>query len=218
MFGKKQLILRRVKRGFRRKVLDYDNIVNTYYIENNLAFITCNVSDYNEIISKHSVTGYEWLAPEFAQFLEDNANNIPIEYPILLDVCGVSLSNEQKETIRNVIRSYYILKYGNKQQEINSNWRKLLLELMLGAGYMVVSQLFSMDQSTLFGQTGVVLFWFMIWGALDCLFDWRNLVDERSYMAQLAEIKFRFRETFKEVPIPQKATMKIIDDVISNRD
>lgn len=218
MFGKNKLILKKVKRGFRRKVLDYDNIVNTYYIENNLAFISCNVSQYDEVISRHSVPGYEWLNPEFATFIEDNANNIPIEYPIILDMCGLSLTNEQKRTIRNVIRSYYILKYGDIQQKLNSNWRKLLLEVLLGASYMLISSMFSVDQTTLFAQTGVVFFWFMLWGVLDCLFVWRNLLDERSYMAQLAEIKIRYLEKFKEIPLSQAATTMIIDDVIGNRE
>lgn len=218
MRGSNKMILKKIKRGFRRKVLDYDNVVKTYYIDNNLAFISCNVSRYDEIISKHSVSGYEWLDPEFAMFIEDNANNIPIEYPIVLDICGLSLRDDQEEIIRNVVRSYYVLKYGDIQQKLSSNWRKLLLDMLLGAGYLLLSSLLSIDQTTLFAQTGVVFFWFMLWDALDSLFVWRNLLDERSYMAQLAEMKIRFLENYKEIPISQAVTMKIISDVIENEE
>lgn len=79
---------------FKNKKVDIERYVKDYYVENNLAYISVNVNCYEDIISKYSVVGYEDLNQDFVNYLEENAEYIPLEYPIVLEITGTRFSKE----------------------------------------------------------------------------------------------------------------------------
>ena len=81
--------------------LDYR--IKRDYIRNGIATIPCSISDYSDVISSYSVKGYETLDPGFVDFLKDSAGTIPEEYPLVLNIVGPGLSQEEKKTIEEVI-------------------------------------------------------------------------------------------------------------------
>ncbi|MBR2546489.1 MAG: hypothetical protein IKE93_10040, partial [Erysipelotrichaceae bacterium] len=93
----KRYRLEKNKKSFRKMKIDYYRYVKDFYLEDGLAYISCNVNDYNDIINPYSVEGYEWLNESFARFVESNAEYIPVEYPIVLEICGKNFSDQQKE-------------------------------------------------------------------------------------------------------------------------
>ena len=55
------------KRRIRKMKIDYNRYVKDFYLEDGIAVISCNVSDYYDIIDRYSVEGYEWLNEHFAR-------------------------------------------------------------------------------------------------------------------------------------------------------
>ena len=86
MFFTKRKSRRQIQnlRKLSRKNVDLGKFVKDFYVEKGLAYISCNVSGYNDIIDRYSVKGYEWVEESFARFVEENAIYIPPEYPLYL--------------------------------------------------------------------------------------------------------------------------------------
>ena len=76
--------LKKNLKQLKKKKIEGERYVKDFYIENDLAFITCNVKRYNDIIDPFSAEGYEWPSHDFVRFVESNAEYIPVEYPIVL--------------------------------------------------------------------------------------------------------------------------------------
>ena len=72
MFFTKRKSRRQIQnlRKLSRKNVDLGKFVKDFYVEKGLAYISCNVSGYNDIIDRYSVKGYEWVEESFARFVE----------------------------------------------------------------------------------------------------------------------------------------------------
>ena len=44
-----------------KKSVDVGKFVKDFYVEKGLAYISCNVNSYYDVIDRYSVKGYEWL-------------------------------------------------------------------------------------------------------------------------------------------------------------
>lgn len=74
------------------------------YIRNGIATIPCRISDYSNLISPYSVKGrFETLNPDFVGYLKEAAELMPEECPLVLNIIGDCLSQEDKKTIEAVI-------------------------------------------------------------------------------------------------------------------
>ena len=194
MSSRKSLRLRKNLKQFSKKRVDISKYVKDFYVDNGLAYISCNVKGYYDIIDPYSVKGYEWLNESFARFLESNAEYVPTEYPIVLEICGCKFTPEQKEKIEETIADYYALKMGDAQMIVEKNRNK---SLVLGAFAFLCSGLLKFVTGIDIGflrEAGTVIFWFFLWEFINCAcFERRDLVEERVEAAQMASIKVTFQ-------------------------
>ena len=207
--------LEKNKRRIRRMKVDYNKYVKDFYLEDGLAIISCNVNGYYDIIDRYSVEGYEWLNDSFARFLESNAFYIPVEYPIVLEICGTKLNRKQREVITETIHDYYELKLGDKQMELNDNTRRIIT-------FMVIAGLFTLlftfvqgwQQDSFVVQFILIMLWFFIWGLSDMVVtDRSELKEEKMAIAQLASTVVRFREEFIDEPYDEFEQEKIYQEL-----
>ena len=202
------------KNRFKNKTVDISRYVRDYYVENNLAYISVNVNSYEDIVSKYSVVGYEDLNQEFVDYIEENAEYIPLEYPIVLEITGTRFSKDKQKIITETISDYYNMKLGETQEELSSNTRFALLLFVLaivtGALYLTVS-------ATQFFSTALELgIWFFAWTFADVFWLERNEIKERKTdYAQLSSMKVIFKEEFVDDDISEKEEKQIIQDIIS---
>lgn len=68
-----------------------------------VAVIPCRISEYSDVISKYSVKGCETLNPEFVDYIREVADFTPDKYPLVLNIVGDCLTQEEKETVERVI-------------------------------------------------------------------------------------------------------------------
>ena len=202
------------KNRFKNKKVDISRYIKDYYVENNLAYISVNVNSYEDIISKYSVVGYEDLNQEFVDYIEENAEYIPLEYPIVLEITGTRFSKERQKTIIEAISDYYNMKLGETQEELSSNSRFSLLLLVLAVISVLLYLRFSMGQ---FFSTALELgIWFFVWTFADIFWLERNEIKERKTdYAQLFSMKVIFKEEFVDDDITEKEEKQIIQDIIS---
>jgi hypothetical protein len=202
------------KNRFKNKKVDIKRYIKDYYVENNLAYISVNVNSYEDIISKYSVVGYEDLNQEFVDYIEENAEYIPLEYPIVLEITGTRFSKERQKTIIEAISDYYNMKLGETQEELSSNSRFSLLLLVLAVISVLLYLRVSMTQ---FFSTALELgIWFFVWTFADVFWLERNEIKERKTdYAQLSSMKVIFKEEFVDDDITEKEEKQIIQDIIS---
>ena len=203
--------LEKNKRRISKMKVDYYKYVKDFYLEDGLAIISCNVTDYYDIINRYSVEGYEWLNEEFARFLESNAFYIPVEYPIVLEICGVKFNRKQRDAIKETLEDYYQLKLGDMQMELNSNTRRIITFFIIAAVFTILALFIrGWNQDSVVSEFVMILLWFFIWGISDMIVtDRSDLKEEKMAVAQLASTVIRFREEFTDEPYDEKEQEKI---------
>jgi len=217
--SKKSLRLKKNLRNFRKKHVDVAKYVKDFYVDNGLAYISCNVNGYDDIIDQYSVRGYEWLNESFARFIESNAAYVPTEYPIVLEICNYRFTAKQKETIEETISDYYALQQGDAQINIEKNNRKniiLVLFIVVGVIAMVLTNSLSIS---VVRESIVVFFWFALWDLLDsAIFERQELVEARVDAAQMANIKVIFKEVYYDAPVSTEKEKEILGEIFSEEE
>ena len=220
MFDRKSRRLRENLKKFRKKSIDLDRFVKDIYVENGLAYISCNVTGYYDIIDRLSVDGYEWINGHFARFVEQNANYIPTEYPIVLEICGHRFTESQKAAIEETIADYYALKMGDTQMALEKNKSRAIFLVILAlifAGFVFVSSRFSGGILNVIVEVVFILFWVFVWELTDCLlFDRRDLKEARTEAAQLASVKVTFKPQFIDEPVKPSEEKAIIREIFED--
>ncbi|MBR3718426.1 MAG: hypothetical protein IKN20_01005 [Firmicutes bacterium] len=217
-FGKKQKSRRQRQnlKNLSKKSVDVGKFVKDFYLEKGLAYISCNVAGFNDIIDRYSVKGYEWLEESFARFVEENAIYIPPEYPIILEICGHRFTKEQQDCIEACILDYYALKMGDVQMSIESNRRRILflaVLMLLFAGIIYVVSLFP-DIPRPLSEAPFVLFWMALWDAAELFFlDGKDLADQKLEAAQLASMKVTFYEKFEDGPAEPEVVQEFLEEI-----
>ncbi|MCR5300787.1 MAG: hypothetical protein K6D92_07875 [Erysipelotrichaceae bacterium] len=205
--------LERNKRQFARKKVDYYKYVKDFYLEDGLAYISCNVKDYYDIIDSRSVEGYEWLDESFAWFIESNAFYIPIEYPIVLEICGKKFTEQQQDTIIETIGDYYELKLGDKQMDLNNNTYRILAVVLFSIIAIIIAMFIrGIRGESIISEISLIMVWFFVWALPDlALFERRDLQEEKTYAAQLASIIVKFKEEFVDEPVNEEEKEEIYE-------
>lgn len=188
--------LKKNLRQLKRKKIEGERYIKDFYIENDLAFITCNVRRYNDIIDPFSSEGYEWPNKDFVRFVESNAEYIPVEYPIVLEINGKTFTENEKNVIRETIHDYYALKMGDAQLAIGANRWKAVTLIITGCLLAVGVDLIARFTTRLpFREAVIMLFWLFLWEGIDCLIlDGRRLREKKTDAAQMANITVSFRD------------------------
>jgi len=190
---------KRVKKNlkkFKNAKFDYAKFVKNYYIEKGHAYITAKVNSIDDIVSRYSVKDYEWINRDFAKYIEDCAYYIPIEESIIVEICGCKFNDEQKETIKRVIKDYFGLKLGDAILEIDTNRRKSIILLVMGIISLFAVMIFSrLNIIETVMELILIIFWFFIWEYGDlAIIDKMKLMEAKLDAGQLSNVKIQFLE------------------------
>ena len=176
-----------------------DSRIKRDYIANGIATIHCRISSYNDIISAYSVKDQESLNLDFIDYLEDSAAPIPDECPLVLNIIGDCLTDDEKKTITDVIRDDFAYRLGNVEKEQTEEFRLFIFMLVgsIVAGIILWLTDF-LDEVP--REIFIVLFWFFG----DRMFEYvfitrRDLKQEKRLAGRLASIKVIFSDTYKKL-------------------
>ena len=217
MFSKrKSARTKRHIKHFKRKRIDYAKYIDDFYLDDGVAYISCNVADMKDIINAYSVKDYEILNSSFVDFIEENSQYIPVEFPIILEICGCKFTKTQQKTITETVADHFSLRLCDAQLELDNNRSKSLRLLVLGI--LSFCGLYALEALHILGGTmqeaADLLFWFFVWEWGDMVWlDRHDLLESKTMAARLASIKVVFREKFKDDHDSQEVTSELIAEV-----
>ena len=185
-------------RLFEQKKSRIDSRIKRDYIENGIATIHCCISGYNDIINTYSAKDQESLNLDFVEFLQDAANPIPDECPLVLNVIGDCLSAEEKKIIAEIIRDDFSYRLGLVEKEQDREF-KMFIFMVIG---LIISGLLlwltlSLDEVP--REIFIVFFWFFGDRMFEYIFiTGRELRKEQRLAGRLASIKVIFSDTYEK--------------------
>lgn len=180
---------------FESRKSNIDSRIRLDYIENGIATVNCCISGYHDVISTYSSKGQESLNFDFVNYLEDSAEPIPDEYPLVLNIIGDCLSDEEKNTIEETIYEVFTYKLGMVEKEQEKESKVFILRIVgsIIAGILLAITAFI---EHLPQEIFVVLFWFFGDRMFQSFFiTRRELRKERRLAGRLASIKVVFSDT-----------------------
>lgn len=191
--NKKKKSLKNLQK-FKSAKFNYAKFVKQYYIDKKEAYISAKVNSLDDIISKYSTKGYEWINPDFAHYIEESAYYIPIEESITIEICGGNFSDEEKELIKKVIKDYFGLKLGDKFLDLDQNKHRSLILLLFGILSLGVFTLFNrVNLISTLSEVILLLFWFFLWEYADLAWIERSEIQlKRIEAGQLSTAKITF--------------------------
>ena len=192
------MIKRKLVRLFelRRGHLDYR--INRDYVRNGIATIPCKISGYSDVINTYSVKGYETLNTEFFEYVTTSAEVTPPECPLVLNIIGDCLSDEEKKTIELVIRDDFAYDLGMVEKD-EKRHKKFFLIMFIGLFVTGVILRLTEAVPELPRELVFILFWFMGEYLCDYIFlTGYDLRRERRLAGRLASIKVVFSESYEK--------------------
>ena len=180
---------------FNKTKFNYNKFVRDFYLEKNTAYVSVNIDNYNDVISKYSISNYEWLNPEFADYVEETAYYIPIQYDIALDING-HFTKEQEEIIKKTIKEYFGVKLGDAQNDLDTNKLLNILLFVVAVLFLIIFFVVTFYiPSFKFLEPISIISWFIMWELLDNNFIKRQqLIAKKIDLAQLVNMEIKFNE------------------------
>ena len=207
---------RNFRRLFERKKSQFDARVQRDYIQNGIATIFCQISSYNDIITAYSVKGHEATDLEFIEYVIGAAKVIPDEHPLVLNIVEDCLSEEERQTIRDVISDELAYDFAMTEQEEDWEW-KIFIGMLLGtiaAGILLALTDFLEEVPR---EIFIVLFWFFGDRMFEYIFlTGRDLREERRLAGRLASIKVIFSKTYEPPNYTEQDLDKLYTELAQN--
>ena len=207
------MIKRNIHRLFEARKANLDYRVNRDFIRNGIATIPCRITHYNDVISRYSVKGYESLNPEFVDYIKSTADVTPSECPLVLNIIGDCLSQEEKKTIHEIIRDDFAYELGMVEKDVKRHARTFVFMfvalVVLGAALWLTKSLFDEARELIF-----ILFWFMGDTLCDYIFlSGYDLRRGRRLAGRLASIKVVFSDHFEDPHYTEKDVERIYSEI-----
>ena len=192
------MIRRKLLKLFESRKGHLDYRIKRDYVRNRIASVPCRVSDYSDVISTYSVKNYETLNPEFVDYIKETAELTPSEYPLVLNIIGDCLSQEEKKTIEATILDDFAYDLGVVEKEEKRHTKVFCLMMI---GLLLTGVLLWLTRSMADEPREIIylLFWFMGETLCDYLFlTGYDLRRERQQAGRLASIKVIFSDSYED--------------------
>lgn len=163
-------------------------------MEKGEAYISAEVNSIDDIVSRYSISEYEWINSDFAEYVENSAKYIPVEESIILEISGAKFTEEEQETISRVIKDYFGLELGDKIIDLEINKRRAIaLGAVALVSIIIFFLLYLYTETPIFTELFAFGFWFSCWEAAELgLLDRSELRAEKLEAGQLASLKIKF--------------------------
>ena len=195
----------------RRSRLDYR--VKRDFIRNGVAVIPCRITSYYDVISTYSVKGFETLNPEFIDYLKTTVEVTPPEYPLVLNIVGDCLTQEEKKIIDFIVRDdlAYDLGLVEKRGKRHTRIFALMTIGLIAAGLLLwlTASMSEVPRELIF-----ILFWFMGDSLCDYIFfTGYDLRRTRRLAGRLASIKVIFSDGCGDLNITKEDAAKLYSEI-----
>lgn len=203
----------KINKIFAEQYYDLNSSIKKYYIDNGVGCIAVKIDKFNDAISRYSGEGYECLNHEFYSYLDRNIRYIPENVPILLQVYGCKLTNEQKAVIIENIREHYQFKLGEVIEANRAKIRKITVFLILAMIFFPLSVI-TEEKYEMLSNFLNLAFWF--YGSSVVTFlavELRGAKKARERAGQIANMYITVDEKYDKSPITEENKKVILEYV-----
>ena len=207
------MVTRNFLKLFEKRKSNLDYRLRRDYIRNGIATLPCSISGYDDVISSYSVKDFETLNPDFTDYVKSSAEVAPPEYPLVLNIIGGSLSQDEKNTIEEVIKDEFAYELGVVEKEENRHIRVfygMFFGLIISGVLLWLTQVLAEEPRELF----FILFWFMGETLCDYIFlTGYDLRRDRRLAGRLASIKIVFSESYEDPDYTESDVNKLYSEI-----
>ena len=201
---------------FTKKKSSIDKRLRMDYIDHDIATIPCKVDSFYDVIDNYSVKNYETINPAFVKYINNIVDDIPKEYPIVINIVSNNLTDEEKDIIEYTILDEYAYDLGRAEKEIKDLNRNFILLTVCAilSGVLMWKLEFIQDFSY---ELIAILFWFFGESFIECIvFDGRELRKKHALAARLACCKVVFSSSYDEEDYSKDEKEEIYREIIQN--
>lgn len=176
---------------YQREKFEHYKKINNLKINDNEAYISILVKDYNSIISDFSLIEQPVLKNEFIEVIEQRAEIIPLDYPFVLEIHNKNFSAEEKITIRKLIKNRFTFMYINKQAELKRLKQKTIYLLLAGIITFIISMfVYRIETLVPFFEILNFISWYSIWEGIELvIFEQDDLKEKIIKYKHLSKIR-----------------------------
>lgn len=204
---------RNIIKLFESRKGNLDHRLKQDYVRNGIVTLPCQISDYNDVISTYSVKGYEELNTEFSDYIKTAAEYAPPECPLVLNIIGDCLSQDEKKTITETIQETFAYELGAVEKEENRHTKVFIL-MMVG---LILTVILLYLTRTLDDEPRELIF-IMFYFTGDTLCDYilltgHDLRRDRRMAGRLASIKVVFSDKYEEPNYTESDIDKLYSEI-----
>ena len=149
---------------YQREKFEHYKKINNLKINDNEAYISLKVKDYDSIISEYSLEEHPVLKSEFIEVIEKRAAIIPLDYPFVLEIHNKNFTAEQKIIVRKLIKNHFTFMSINKESELKRLKQKGLYLLLAGIITFIISMfVHNIEMLVPFFEILNFISWYSIW-------------------------------------------------------
>lgn len=168
------------------------------YISGEWAIVPVTLKSKEEFYNKYDATCCT-ISTDLCRYIDSCVYNIPLKYKIKLQIDCPDLTEEDKETMIDAVKTHYGLIIYDKEIDLKTNAYKTA-ELMI-LGLIVLAVVYIFPLISYMQEVLMIAGWFAIWEAVDnYVYDRKKLKTDKENNIQMIESKLEFvcTETTKE--------------------
>jgi len=180
---------------FRSTEFNYAESLDNQYMLDGVAHIEVQAKSLDDLLSPYSTDNRPRLDQGFIDYLNTEANHIPVEESIVIDVAGGKFSEKDKSTLATLLRLHYGFQLAEAEHELRLNRGRCL---KLFAFFLVTAAVFfvmAYRHDTVFIEIPAIAAWFSLWELFNSAWlDRGDLKLARIECGQLASMQLQFRD------------------------
>jgi len=194
LYRRDKQTLRNLSR-FRSTEFNYVETLSSQYMHDGAAYIEVQANSLADLLSPYSSPNRPRLSQEFIDYINTEANHIPVEESIIIEVVGGDFSEKDKSTLETLLRLNYGFQLAESEFELKQN-RERCLKLL--AFFIVTAAIFfvmAFRHDTVFIEIPAIAAWFSLWELFNSAWlDRGDLKLARLECGQLSSMQVKFTD------------------------
>ena len=169
-------------------------IENEFLKETGDANIYIKLNSKEELFDSRTVDNQKDLNNSIYEFIDSKSSILSSDIQINFYVLGLSLSNEERAEVKNLLKEHYAIEFYKKQKEHKRVELKVFRLLLIGVIFTILYALtLKYSNYDLFNEILLFIASFSIWEAFDfILYDLIDIKREREFITQKLLIDIYF--------------------------
>jgi len=179
--------------SFRSTEFNYVENLDKQYMFQGAAHIEVQAASIDALLSPYSTANHPRLDQDLTDYINSEANRIPVEENIVIEISGGHFSDKDKKTLVDLLRLHYGFALAETEFELKLNARRCLKLLGFFAVTAAVFFIMALRHDTVFIEIPAIAAWFSLWELFNSAWlDRGDLKLARIEAGQLASMTVHF--------------------------